>query len=109
MTAPKMSWDINVNTLLSVGSFVILMGTGAMAYASFEAQSKSWQAEATRRFENLERQTQANSVAIQQGQVDQGRAQQDAAYVKEALGLLRADLHEQTALIQKLLQSRVQP
>lgn len=109
MTTPKMSWDMNINTMLSIGFFVVTMGTGAMAYASFEAQSIAWQAEATRRFENLERQTQANSIAIQQGQVDQGRAQQDAAYVKEALGMLRNDLHEQTALIQKLLQDRGAP
>lgn len=108
MAAPRINWDMNINTLLSIGSFVVLMGTGAMAYASFEAKSEAWQAEATRRFENLEVQTQANSVAIQQGQIDQGRFQQDATYIKETLNLLRNDLHEQTLLIQKILQGEKQ-
>jgi hypothetical protein len=69
MTNPKMSWDMNINTLLSIASFIVLMGTGAMAYASFEAKAEAWQAEATRRFEILESQTQANTAAIQSGQV----------------------------------------
>lgn len=69
MSPPKISGEVNINTLISVGSFIVLIGTGAMAYASFEAKAVAWQAEATRRFEILENQTQANTAAIQLGQV----------------------------------------
>lgn len=37
---PRMSWDMNINTLLTVGGFAITLLTGAMAYQSFKTETE---------------------------------------------------------------------
>lgn len=43
-TRPRMSWDMNINTLLTIGGFALTIITGAMAYQSFKSETEAWRA-----------------------------------------------------------------
>ena len=58
----KMSWEMNINTLLTIGSFGVMMATGYGAYTSFKAETEAWRKETAAQITEIKVQT-ASDVA----------------------------------------------
>ena len=104
MTTPKMDWDMNINTLLSIGSFVAMMLVFTNGQATINAKLEVYQLEAVRRIEAIEVKQDAQDKGAQAARIDMNRMQQDFIYMKEALTDIRNISREQTLLIQRLIQ-----
>ena len=95
---------MNINTLLSVGSFLAMMAVFTNGQAAVNAKLEVYQQEAVRRIEVIEAKQEAQSKEDQATRIDMNRMQQDFIYMKEALTDIRNISREQTLLIQRLLQ-----
>lgn len=56
MSPPKMVWEMNINTLLTILGFLLTIGAGAMAYSSFETESRLRQTDLTNQIVELKSQ-----------------------------------------------------
>lgn len=104
MTNVRMDWNMNLNTLLSIGSFVAMMIVYTNGQATTNAKLEIYQQEAVRRIEALEVRQEVQLKEGQATRIDMNRMQQDFIYMKEALTDIRNISREQTLLIQRLLQ-----
>ena len=64
MAAPRMNWEMNINTWISIAGFVVLLGSGVSAYSSFKAETEEWRREVASQLEDTKVQQSKDAARI---------------------------------------------
>jgi hypothetical protein len=101
MNVPRMSWEMNINTWISVAGFLLVMGGGYATYSAADARNEMRHNEAERRIEALEVGRQVNSDAIRAMQIANATAASEITALRRDINALNEQLHEVAVLLRQ--------
>lgn len=105
MNRPKMTWEMNANSLVTVGGFVLTWAAalimGGMTYVSFKTETVQRYLEVQRRIEVLEVRAEANANAIRAGQLQDASNASEMVALRRDLGEIKSELREVVRLLRE--------
>ena len=110
MTGPRMNWEMNINTWISIAGFLALLGTGISAYSGFKAETQEWRKEVASQLEGAKLQQAKDAARIDARAMAQEatintlsmqNARSDARFdaLVESVNDVKIALREQTSLL----------
>lgn len=106
MNAPRMVWEMNVNTWVSIAGFLIVIGGGYATYSATEARNEMRHQVAERRIEVLEVGRQANADAIRAIQIASATyaatSASEITALRRDINALNEQLHEVAGLLREM-------
>ena len=106
MNAPRMVWEMNVNTWVSIAGFLIVIGGGYATYSATEARNEMRHQDAERRIEVLEVGRQANADAIRAMQIASATSASEITALRRDINALNEQLHEVAVLLREVSEGK---